>query len=89
MFAINPEFRKEGEVLLGSSRIGNKDCLTTIMEEEEALKKNKISHALLNYLLCYPGHIWNNIALEGRLNSMLLQQSVVSGESYFFGEHVV
>lgn len=88
MFAINPEFRKKGEILLRSSRIGNKDCLTTILEEARALKKKKINHAMLNYLLYYAGHIWNSIALEGRLNSMLLQ-SVLPGESYFFGDQVV
>lgn len=86
MFAINPEFRKKGEILLRSSRIGNKDCLTAILEEEGALEKK--NHAQLNYLLYYPGHIWNSIALEGRLNSVLLQ-SVLSGESYFFGDKVV
>lgn len=51
MFAINPEFRKKGEILLRSSRIGNKDCLTAILEEEGALEKKKSCTAELFTLL--------------------------------------
>lgn len=89
MFVINPEFRKKGKILLRSSRIGNKDCVTTILEEEGALKKNKVNHTPLNCLLYYPGHIWKSIALEGRLNSVLLQSgcqvSHISSETKYFG----